>query len=164
MPGLLHDHARWLRHPASAPDLDRRLPGVRDAPDDGRGPALLRGGGRAAAERLLAPALPPPGARRVGGLLAPRPHPALLLVPGGGGPALLHREPDRRRPISGPPDTPFHLAGRPADHPRDLPALARPSADLLHVRGHPHPDRAGLRVPVPARLSPRARPVAGRDR
>ena len=48
---------------------------------------------------------------------------------------------------------------------RHLPALARPPADPLHLRGHAHPDRPRLRLPVPARPAAPPRPVdrPGRD-
>ena len=100
----------------------------------------------------------------MGRLLAARPDPAVVLVPGRRGAAVLDRRPRWRGGSRGRGMT-LHAFWRALvlvvlGH---LPAVGGPAADELHVRGHAHADRPGLRLPVPAGLPPGARPV-GRAR
>src|SRR3972149_478665 len=99
--------------PATCPPAGRGPP-----PVGGRAPPLLPPRRRLPGECPLGLPLPPPGPRGMGGLLAPRPHPAGFLVPRGRGATLLARRPRRARGVP-------RGDGRQCLPPRSLPSLPR---------------------------------------
>src|SRR6266498_416036 len=84
------------------------------------------------------------------GRLPARLDPASLFFSGGRRAAVFRREPNRQRRHLLDNARPCASARTCPDLPWNLSSLAVLNTNLLHVRGHAHPDRIGLRFSLPA--------------
>src|ERR1019366_9758299 len=89
----------------------------------------------------------------MGGVLTPRPYPALVFLPGRRSAALLHCQPRGERWNLLEIVRARVVASVPAGGAGHLPALHGPYTDLLYNGRHAHADRLRIPLPFPAGLS-----------